>query len=117
MELQRGERIARDLLALAAVVVGEPDDATLVISLDQHDARARAHVTCDGGHGHGVGFGHLTGDGLVQPLVELLERIALGRFFAEFRALVALAQIGDVRGEGSGHAAIVPRQTTPIGIE
>src|SRR6185369_14406085 len=39
VELERGERMDRELAALPALVVGEPDDAALIEPLDEDDAR------------------------------------------------------------------------------
>ena len=73
VELQRHIGVAGNLAALAAVVIGKPDDAALVVALDQHHAGAGAQVAAHGGHGHGVGLGHFRGNGFFQPLVKLLQ--------------------------------------------
>ena len=96
VELQGGVGVASQLLALAALVVGEPDDALRVTALDEHDARARAQVTAHGGQRHGVGFGQLCADGFAQPLVELLQRVGVRGVFVQLGALVAFAQVGEV---------------------
>ena len=59
VKLQGSKRVAGQLAALAALVVGEPGDAALVVTLDQHHAGAGAQVVADGGQRHGVGFWHL----------------------------------------------------------
>ena len=100
VELQRHIGVAGNLAALAAVVIGKPDDAALVKSLDQDHARAGAHVAAHGGHGHGVGLGHFRGNGFFQPLVKLLQGGCVRGVFVEFGALVALAKVGDREGHG-----------------
>ena len=58
-------------------------------------------VVTDGRNGHGVGLRHFGRDGLGKPLIELLQRVSVGRVFVQFSALVALAQVGDVGHGGS----------------
>src|SRR3990167_4618021 len=103
VELQGCVGVTSNLAALAAVVVGKPDDAALVIALDQHDAGAGAQVAAHGGQGHGVGLGHFGTDGFFEPLVKLLQGGGVRGVFVEFGALVALAKVGD----GGGHGPIV----------
>ena len=67
MELQGGKRVARELLAFAALVVGEPHDAARVVAFDQHHPCAGAQVPAHGGQGHGIGFGQLGLNGFVEP--------------------------------------------------
>ena len=97
MKLQGGKRIACQLLALAAFVIGVPDDAAFVIALDQHDARAGTHITADSGHGHCIGLGYLGTHSFLQPLIKLLQRICIGSGLTELCALIALAQVCDGR--------------------
>src|SRR5450830_525536 len=109
VELQGGERVAGQFVALAAFVIGVPDDAPLVIALDQHDAGAGAQVVAHGGQGHGVGLRHLARDGLVEPFLELAQGLRLRGVFTEFCALVALAQVGNGRWAGFvAHGPILP---------
>ena len=58
VKLQSCKRIACQLLAFAAVVVGVPNNAALVVAFDQNHTRAGAHVAGHSGHGHGIGLGH-----------------------------------------------------------
>ena len=94
MELQRGKRVARQLLALAAVVVGEPDQAAFIKSFDQHHAGAGAQLRGHRGQGHGVGLGHLGLQGLVEPQLELLQRLGQRLRLQQFGLLVAFAHVG-----------------------
>ena len=96
MELQRRERMDRQLAALPALVVGEPDDAARVEALDEDDARRRPAFGADGRQRHRVRLGQLRGDRLLEPRPELLHRIGRRRRFVELGPLVALAQRGDV---------------------
>ena len=103
MELDGGVGVARQLAALAAVVVGKPDNAALVIALDEHDARAGAHIAAHRGQRHGVGLRHFGADGFFQPLVKLLQGGGVRSVFVQLGTLVALAKVCD----GCGHFAIV----------
>ena len=94
VKLQRGKRVAGQFLALAAVVIGKPGDAALVIALDEYHACAGAQVAAHGGQGHGIGFGHLGRDGLGEPLGKLLERVGVGGVLAEFSTFVTFSEIG-----------------------
>ena len=93
VKLQGCVGVASQFVAFAAVVVGVPDDALRVITLDQHHAGAGAHIAAHGGQRHGVGFGHLAADGLAQPQLKLLERVGVRVRLAELGALVALTKV------------------------
>ena len=97
MKLQRRKGVARQLAALAAFVVGVPDDAALVIPFDEHHAGAGPQVTAHGGHRHGVGFGHLGADGFLEPLVKLLQRGRVRGVFVEFGAFGAGRGAGELQ--------------------
>ena len=95
VELQRAIGVAGQLLPLARVVVGVPDDAAGAVALDQHHPCARAQVAAHGGQCHRIGLGDLGRDGLLQPLIKLLQGVGMGGVFAEFSAFVAFAKVGD----------------------
>ena len=61
VELQRGLRIAVELARLAAAVIRVPDEAALVVTLDQDDPRRRPAGAVDGRQRHRVGFRQLRG--------------------------------------------------------
>ncbi len=94
VELQRGKGVRRQLTALAAVIVGVPDNAARIDVFDQHHAGGGAAVFAHGGQGHGIGLGHLRVHGLLQPVLELFERIGLGVGLVQFGPAVVFAQIG-----------------------
>ena len=95
MELQSRIRVARQGLALAAAVVGVPDDAAGVIPFDQHHAGGRAQVAAHGGQRHGIGFGNLASNGFLKPAIELLERVSMRGVLIEFGTFVAFAKVGN----------------------
>jgi hypothetical protein len=101
VELQRGERMDRQLAALPALVVGEPDDAALVESLDEDDARRRPAFGAHGRQRHRIRLRQLRRDRLLQPRTELLHRVGGGRRLVELGPLIALAQRSDVGHRGS----------------
>ena len=106
VKLQRGVGVAGQRLALAAVVIGVPDDAALIQALDQHHPGRWSHLGIDRSQGHRVGLGQLARDGFMQPPLELLQRIGMGGVFVELGALVAFAQVGD-GSEGVGHESSI----------
>ena len=102
VELQGRIGVACQLLALATVVVGVPDDAAFIEPFDQHDAGARPQVAAHGGQGHGIGFGQLACNGFTQPLLKLLQGLGVGGVLVQLGTFVTFAQLGDVVGQG-GH--------------
>ncbi len=108
VKLQRRVGVAGQILALAAVVIGVPDDAVLIEAFDQHHPGRGSEAGVDRGQSHRVGFGQLGGDGLLQPLAKLRQRVGMGGTFVEFGALIAFAQIGDGRQVGR-HACSIRR--------
>ena len=95
MELQGGKRVASQLVALAAGIVGVPNNAARIQALDQHHARGGTQIAAHGGQRHGIGFGHFGVDGLFQPLVKLLQGVGLGGVLIEFGTFVAFAEVGN----------------------
>ena len=101
MELQRRDRMGGQLAALAALVVGVPDDAALVEALDQDDRASRA-----GRRRRRSPASSRSARAAAAAIAcssqrcELLQRIGVRRRFVELGQLVALAQGGDV-----GHRA------------
>ena len=86
-----------DGAALAALVVGEEDEALVVDFLEQHDAGVGVAVFVHGGHVHGGGLVNLRVHGGIEPLAELFEglvgAVGLGqRLFAVVLADVVQVQ-------------------------
>ena len=109
MELQGRIRVACQLRAFAAGIVGVPNNALRVITLDEHHPCAWPQVTSHGGQRHGIGFGQFGANGLLQPLLKLQERVGLRGVFVEFSTFIAFAQVGNGGRKAVGHAHIVPR--------
>ena len=102
MEQQRCMAVVRQFAALAAVVVGEEDEAVGVVALEQHDARGRASLRIGGRQCHRVGLGQARAQRFVEPVGKLGDRIAGDVAFVEALARVFLAQLGDRNGGGHG---------------
>ena len=68
-------RVDGELLTLAAVEVGVEAEATSVDAAEQHHARRRSTVGRAGGDDHGVGLQLTVLAGVVEPALELDERI------------------------------------------
>jgi hypothetical protein len=90
---QRGKRVAGQILAFGAVVIGEPAEATLIVIFDQHDTAARFAFGADGGQGHGVDFRYTGSQCLIEPAGELGKRIGGNIGFRQLIALVIGADI------------------------
>ena len=115
MKLQRRIRVAGQRLALAALVVGVPDDAALIQALDQHHPGRGPQLGIDGGQCHGIGLRQLGRDGFLQPLLKLLQGVGLRCVFVELGPLIAFAQVGN-GGEAVGHALSIRIGNQAIGI-
>jgi len=85
--------VGGDVVAFAAVVVGEEDEAALFDAFEQHDAAGGAAVGGDGGQGHGVGQGQLGVDGVVDPAAGLFHRVRQQVRFGEAGGVVFLAYV------------------------
>jgi hypothetical protein len=70
VEQQRGARVGRQLLALAALLVGVEHETPFVGAFQQNDARRWRAVRRGGRQGHGVGVFRLMCPRLGHPLVE-----------------------------------------------
>ena len=92
VKLQRGDGQVGQLLTLAAVVVGVPDQASCIDTFDEHDAGRRPAIAAHGGQGHGVGLGQLRAQGLFKPALKLQQRIGRRLVFVQLVSFVALAQ-------------------------
>src|SRR5690606_35038384 len=103
-EQQTGVRIGRQLLTLAAVVVGVEAEPLRIDALEEHGACGRASLCIGGGQRHGGGFGQL---GLYrgrQPVGKLIQRIARDMRFVERLPRVFLAQFREIHvGSGRLH--------------
>ncbi len=107
VKLKGSPRVPGQLQTLPAFVIRIPDDPPLVVALDQDRSGAGPVFLGDRRQGHRVGLGELCLDGLMQPLVELPERIAVRSLLIELRLLVALPQIRHIGH--LGHPPILPR--------
>ena len=85
--------VGGDVVAFAAVVVGEEDEAAVFDAFEQHHAAGGAAVGGDGGQGHGVGQGQLGVDGVVDPLAGLFHRVRQQVGFGEAGGVVFLAYV------------------------
>lgn len=85
--------VGGDVVAFAAVVVGEEDEAAVFDAFEQHHAAGGAAVGGDGGQGHGVGQGQLGVDGVVDPAAGLLDRVRQQVGFGEAGGVVFLAYV------------------------
>ena len=88
-EADGGAVVFGEFLAFAALVVGVEVEATVVEAFEEDDAGGGDAALADGGEGHGVGFGELMLEGVVQPVVEEDEGIAGGGGFVEGVEVVA----------------------------
>jgi len=88
-EADGGAVVFGEFLAFAALVVGVEVEAAVVEAFEEDDAGGGDAALADGGEGHGVGFGELMLEGVVQPVVEEDERIAGGGGFVEGVEIVA----------------------------
>ena len=85
--------VSGDVVAFAAVVVGEEDEAAVFDAFEQHHAAGGAAVGGDGGQGHGVGQRQLGVDGVVDPLAGLFHRVRQQVRFGEAGGVVFLAYV------------------------
>ena len=85
--------VGGDVVAFAAVVVGEEDEAAVFDAFEQHHAAGGAAVGGDGGQGHGVGQGQLGVDGVVDPAAGLFHRVRQQVRFGEAGGVVFLAYV------------------------
>ena len=85
--------VGGDVVAFAAVVVGEEDEAAVFDAFKQHHAAGGAAVGGDGGQGHGVGQGQLGVDGVVDPAAGLFHRVRQQVRFGEAGGVVFLAYV------------------------
>src|SRR5690606_11251517 len=75
VEAERGMGIRQQLLTLPALEVGIEDEAAALYSLQQHDPARRPPLGIDRRQRHGVGVGRLRFPRLVEPGLELRERL------------------------------------------
>ena len=78
-EHHRRSRVGGQLLALAALAVGEEPDAVVADASVEHVAHAGVPVGGGGGQRHGLRLGHPGGDRLVEPGLEQGEELGRGR--------------------------------------
>ena len=95
--------VASDLPRLATLVVGEEDEAALVVELEQHGAQPGLAVLVHRRQAHAVGFGDTGGDGGLEPGLELAQGVGI-----QFLAGQALGH-GAVAKDfgGGGHRLIL----------
>jgi hypothetical protein len=97
VEQQRRVRMGGEVAALAAFVIGKEDEPAFVDTLDEHDSGRRPAVRADGGERHRVGLGELGGERLLEPAIELCERVGGGIGFIERSTRIVDAEIGESR--------------------
>ena len=85
-----------ELARLAALVIRIEDEAAALDAFQEHHPGAGCTIGAHGGERHRVGQRQPRAQGIVEPALELPQRIALGSSFREAGAHVFLAQIGDV---------------------
>jgi hypothetical protein len=90
------ERARCELARLAAAVIRIEDEAAALYAFQEHHPGAGRAVDGHGGECHRIGQGQLRTHRILQPALELVQRIAIGVSFREAGAHVFLAQIGDV---------------------
>ncbi|MNN44493.1 hypothetical protein D3C81_1587860 [compost metagenome] len=95
-EGHRGTRIAEQLLALGAVVVGEEGEAAGIQCLEQQHATMRLPPGIDRGQGHGIGFHRqLLGlHRLGEPAVEQRERLQRRQLLGQTVPGIIAAHVG-----------------------
>ena len=93
IEQQRGQRLERDVAALARFVVREEHEAAFVPAAQQDDARRRAAAFVGRRQRHRVRFEVLGFQRVGDPAAELHERIGVGVRFFERIAVVAAPQV------------------------
>ena len=87
--------------ALAAEVVGVEEELPALDALQKHDARRWRARGRHGGEGHRVRQRQPGAQRVVEPALELADRIGIGLRFGESGAHVFLAQVGDVHARDS----------------
>ena len=93
----QARRAARfELARLAALVIRIEDEAAALDAFQEHHPGAGCTIGAHGGERHRVGQRQPRAQGIVEPALELPQRIALGSSFREAGAHVFLAQIRDV---------------------
>jgi len=102
-------RIGRQILPFSTFVIREEDEAALVHALDKHDAGRRIAACVDGGERHCVGLGQPGVERLLEPSLELADRIGVDTRFIERAAGIVFTEIG----EGS-HVLMRPLQSGSV---
>ena len=77
MQRDRRVRVGGELLTFAAVEVGVEAEAASVDAAEQHHARRRSAVGRAGRDDHGVGLQLTVLPGVVEPTLELHERVGV----------------------------------------
>ena len=95
MKQQRGQRMSRELAALAAVVVREEQEALRADAFEQNDASGRPAVVPDGGERHRGRLGNVGALRVGQPALELRDRTGIDVSFIERGAMVFAAYVGN----------------------
>ena len=98
-EKQRGLAAHIEFATLAAFIVGEKYEAALGETLEQHNACRRTALGIGRCERHRVRLEHLGPDRLVEPRLELPERVWRDVTFVERLALVLGAEVGKVQGD------------------
>ena len=118
LERQPGEKegdvgIGGDMAGLAAIEIGEEDEALGIPVLEQDGAGRGASGVVDGGEDHGIGFEELSPFCLIEPGLELLEWV-LGQVpFLDVTQVVIHPHGGETRLRGVGRC----RHGVSVGAE
>src|SRR5664279_3285469 len=111
-EQEGGMGVVGQLMALAAVVVGEERESVLAPALEQQHAHRRTALGIGGGNGHGLGAGR-DGRRPVEPPTELGQRIGIaGAFVAGFLRLGHAPTLASRRAVASLRAGACPHRRT-----
>ncbi len=99
--------VARQFVALGALVMAKKDKTLGAEPLEQQDATMSVALAVHGSQGHAVGLGgrHFGFARLLQPLAEQLERISLCVVVAQAIEGVVTAQLR----KGQGHGAVLQK--------
>src|SRR5215212_1819812 len=98
VEQQGARGVRRDLLRLASLVIGVEDEAPLVVALEKDGACRGLPVIGGGGEDHGVRFVEVRLDGVLEPLMELDNRVGVYIGLVQACAGVFLAEAPGIHG-------------------
>ena len=91
---ERGDRVGVELAALAAAVVGEEADPSLVDAADEHEPHRRAAVGRRGRERPALGLGHASGGRLLEPRGCSGEGVGMRADYGRVRSVAFFARRG-----------------------